>query len=187
MIYIATPIYSNTSYLTHHGILNQKWGIRRYQNKDGTLTELGKRRAEQLRKKQAYHAARSGKYAKQEAKLTGEKSNQSKKATSDEKTDSKTTKKKSINDMTEAELRSEVNRLGLIKQYNEYMREINAKPKKTSAGKEAVKRILSQSFVNVGTDVTTSVMGISANKLGQMLGLDYDLYRKAPKRNNSNR
>jgi len=28
----------------HHGILCQKWGIRRYQNADGTLTEAGKKR-----------------------------------------------------------------------------------------------------------------------------------------------
>ena len=31
-------------YLTHHGILGQKWGIRRYQNPDGTYTEAGRRR-----------------------------------------------------------------------------------------------------------------------------------------------
>ena len=30
--------------LYHYGTLGQKWGIRRYQNPDGTLTEAGKRR-----------------------------------------------------------------------------------------------------------------------------------------------
>lgn len=35
-------------YLCHHGIRGQKWGIRRYQNPDGTLTELGKKRKQML-------------------------------------------------------------------------------------------------------------------------------------------
>lgn len=30
--------------LTHWGIKGQKWGVRRYQNEDGTLTEAGKKR-----------------------------------------------------------------------------------------------------------------------------------------------
>lgn len=34
---------SGTS-LTHHGILGMKWGVRRYQNKDGSLTTAGKQR-----------------------------------------------------------------------------------------------------------------------------------------------
>lgn len=31
-------------YLAHHGILGQKWGVRRYQNPDGSLTTEGRRR-----------------------------------------------------------------------------------------------------------------------------------------------
>lgn len=37
-----------SNYLAHHGILGQKWGVRRYQNPDGSLTAEGKRHQKQL-------------------------------------------------------------------------------------------------------------------------------------------
>lgn len=40
--YIASDRFGNYD-LCHHGILGQKWGVRRYQNKDGSLTAAGKK------------------------------------------------------------------------------------------------------------------------------------------------
>lgn len=37
-------IYSKDGTLYHHGVKGMKWGVRRYQNKDGSLTPKGKKR-----------------------------------------------------------------------------------------------------------------------------------------------
>lgn len=38
------PDYIRTYELSHHGIKGMRWGVRRYQNKDGSLTPAGKMR-----------------------------------------------------------------------------------------------------------------------------------------------
>ena len=58
--------------LYHHGIRGQKWGVRRFQNPDGSLTSTGRKRyaSEQSRiaskasKKEALELYKAGKYAK---------------------------------------------------------------------------------------------------------------------------
>ena len=49
--------------LKHYGILGMHWGIRRYQNPDGTLTEKGKQRIKKI-----YSKAKSGGYDEQDKK-----------------------------------------------------------------------------------------------------------------------
>lgn len=36
--------FESEDYLEHHGIMGMKWGVRRYQNEDGSYTEAGRKR-----------------------------------------------------------------------------------------------------------------------------------------------
>ena len=63
-------------YLAHYGIKGQKWGVRRYQNTDGSLTSEGKARAKKEYKADNKEAFEKGKvatvYARASEKATKE-------------------------------------------------------------------------------------------------------------------
>lgn len=61
-------------YIYHHGIKGQKWGVRRYQNKDGTLTNAGKKKEQndttKASKKEAKKLAKADKKWEKEISKT---------------------------------------------------------------------------------------------------------------------
>lgn len=67
---------NNRNELEHFGIKGMKWGIRRYQNPDGTLTDAGKKRygtaekLEEAKKKSVARKEKAIKFAKTAVKTT---------------------------------------------------------------------------------------------------------------------
>ena len=51
-------------YLQHYGILGMHWGVRRYQNADGSLTAAGKKRYDQLEAQAAEYDKSAASYSK---------------------------------------------------------------------------------------------------------------------------
>lgn len=127
--------------LSHHGIKGQRWGIRRYQRKDGSLTNAGKKRASKLEDEYS--------------KLTGQKPEGSKTYSS--------SGKKKISEMSDDEIRAKINRLDLEKRYSEL---INSSSKKQqSRGKAFIKKVSNDVIIPAATDVSKQVVKSALTKV----------------------
>lgn len=51
-------------YLAHHGVKGQKWGVRRYQNADGSYTAAGRERYGVVRKTRNFIGTKTGHYGR---------------------------------------------------------------------------------------------------------------------------
>lgn len=131
--------------LCHFGIKGMKWGIRRFQNKNGSLTAAGKKR-----------------YQKGEQ-------------ASDEKTppSSSASRSKSISELSDTELRTRINRLNLEKQYRQLLSEgASSNTKQVREGKSfaneikdrAVKNVFLPAAEEIGRQVVRSTLAEFTNK-----------------------
>lgn len=142
----------------HHGVLGMKWGVRRYQNKDGTLTAAGrKRQQDNTSEKPQSSGSKAGK------------SNTSSKKAAPQQPTYKT--------LSDDELRARISRLELEKKY----KELSANPKKSSRGRDFVMDVLEKSGKDIASQLSAYAMGAAVNKLAGKDIVDPKLMQKKKK------
>ena len=159
----------------HWGVKGMKWGVRRYQNADGSLTDAGKRRyandtAANARRKKDNRLSEEAlndpnrwvREDRERAKSVADAGNQmagNLKTLSDKsmKIQSRRTEKMDLSKMTDQEMRERINRAMLEKQYDDMFN-----PKKVYSGREAVSDTL---------EVAGSVLAITSSALSIALAI----------------
>lgn len=140
--------------LYHHGTKGMKWGVRRYQNKDGSLTPAGKKRydrdvRENNAKKKDNRINIDGpdpkRWVKEDTSRTKSVVDSSSSMVRELKNVERSTRpspkkeKMDLSNMTDQQLRDRINRANLEKQYNEMFSQNTAH---VSKGRQYVSDIL---------------------------------------------
>ena len=152
------------SYLYHHGVKGMKWGVRRYQNEDGSLTALGKKRLrrDRLDNNSPNREANPSKWVREDTSRKRKLVDETRGLTRELQTaNEKDLKKKQqqraqldLSQMSDKELRDQINRALLEKQYNDVFN-----PPTVSKGRQFAGDLLE----NAGTvlAITSSALGIA--------------------------
>ncbi len=158
--------------LQHHGIKGQRWGIRRYQNSDGSLTDEGKKRygvedvsdiKPNTSSEKLYKQDISTSYsAKKDILQAGKDTTNILAERMTPKQGSKKINKKDYSKMSDDELRKKVNRLSLERQYGD----LTGDNKYVMSGREKVRESLQTmgAILGIGVAAITIAAGIKSLK-----------------------
>ena len=148
--------------LMHWGIKGMKWGVRRYQNKDGSLTPAGRKRYDQEMAKLKEEEKIAKNKLRTQAKLNKlEEKRKEVEALKSGKPLPKTTQntsKPSVKDMSDEELRRVVNRMMLEQQYSKL------RPEQVSTGKKFVDKVMKDVVAPTAVEVGKQVLKDSMTK-----------------------
>lgn len=173
-------VLTTNSELYHHGTKGMRWGIRRYQNKDGSLTPAGKKRLKAesaaLKKEEETlknQKATKAKFDRLEAKRKSiEDQKKALKGSGDTKKDDDATQtpaKKSVKDMSDNELANEIRRIQMERQYEA----LTAQPEQINGGKAFVKDFMAKAAIPALQEAGKSLIKDSLLKAGKKyLGLE---------------